>query len=107
MLEEPLYAAATVGTDYDQIGFPFLGIIQDGFANIGLRNADLEVQFAGQTTSHKQVPLHLTTQGNEAKISGTIPATLTDLKIDPPSLLSLPVKNGIPVRVEMTWRREK
>ena len=33
--------------------------------------------------------------------------TLSDFKIDPPSLLTLPVKNEIPVRVEMTWRREK
>jgi hypothetical protein len=32
---------------------------------------------------------------------------LTDFKIDPPSLLAMPVKNEIPVRVEMTWRREK
>ena len=37
----------------------------------------------------------------------TIPATLSDFKIDPPSLLSMSVKNEIPVRVEMTWRREK
>ena len=44
---------------------------------------------------------------NEARISGTIPATLTDFKIDPPSLLALPVKDAIPVRVEMTWRKEK
>ena len=47
------------------------------------------------------------TQGNETRISGTIPATLSDFKIDPPSLLTIPVKNEIPVRVEMTWRREK
>ena len=45
----------------------------------------------------------LVTQGNVTKISGTIPATLSDFKIDPPSLLTLPVKNEIPVRVEMTW----
>ncbi|MGA9968101.1 MAG: YceI family protein, partial [Terriglobales bacterium] len=67
-------------------------------------NADLEVQFAGQTAQFKQVPFQLATQGNEIKISGTIPATLTDFKIEPPTLLTLPVKNEIPVRVEMTWR---
>ena len=43
-------------------------------------HADLEVQFAGQTAQYKQVPLQLATQGNEAKISGTIPATLTDFQ---------------------------
>ena len=67
-------------------------------------NTDLEIQFAGQTAQFKQVPFQLATQGNEIKISGTIPATLTDFKIEPPTLLTLPVKNEIPVRVEMTWR---
>jgi len=70
-------------------------------------HADLEVQFAGQTVKYKQVPFEQTKQGDETKISGTIPATLSDFKIDPPSLLTIAVKNEIPVRVEMTWRREK
>jgi hypothetical protein len=66
--------------------------------------ADLEIQFAGQTAQYKQVPFEKVTQGNETRISGTIPATLSDFKIDPPSLLTMPVKNEIPVRVDMTWR---
>ena len=69
--------------------------------------ADLEIQFAGQTAKYNQVPFQLVNQGGEARLSGTIPATLTDFKIDPPSLLAIPVKNEIPVRVEMTWRKEK
>jgi hypothetical protein len=69
--------------------------------------ADLEVQFAGQTAQYKRVPLQEVTQGDETRISGTIPATLTDFKIDPPSLLTIPVKNEIPVRVEMVWQRQK
>jgi hypothetical protein len=36
----------------------------------------------------------------------TVPATLSDFKIDPPSLLTMPVKNEIPVRVEMTWHSQ-
>jgi hypothetical protein len=70
-------------------------------------HADLEVQFAGQTANYKQVPFQLVTQGNEIRISGTIPATLSDFKIDPPSLLAMPVKNEIPVRVDMTWQKQK
>ncbi len=70
-------------------------------------HADLEVQFAGQTASYKQVPFQEVTQGNEVRISGTIPATLSDFKIDPPTLLTMPVKNQIPVRVEMTWQKQK
>ena len=67
-------------------------------------HADLEIQFAGQTVQYKQVSFQLVTQGNETRISGTIPATLSDFKIDPPSLLAIPVKNEMPVRVDMTWR---
>src|ERR1039457_1866411 len=65
---------------------------------------DLEVEFAGQTAHYKQVPFQRVTQGNQSTISGTIPATLSDFKIEPPSLLAIPTKNEIPVRVEMTWR---
>lgn len=60
--------------------------------------------FAGQTARYKQVPFKLETQGGETHITGTIPAMLADFKIDPPSLLTMPVKNDIPVRVDMTWR---
>lgn len=69
----------------------------------GTIKADLEIQFAGQTAHFQQVPFQVASQGSEKHITGTIPCTLADFKIDPPSLLSMPVKNGIPVRVEMTW----
>src|SRR5579872_7593756 len=36
--------------------------------------ADLEVEFAGQTAQYKQVAFQLVTQGNQIRISGTIPA---------------------------------
>jgi hypothetical protein len=65
--------------------------------------ADLEVQFAGQSARYAQVVFELVKEGNETRISGTIPCTLTDFKIDPPSLLTMPVKNEIPVRIEMSW----
>jgi hypothetical protein len=67
-------------------------------------HADLEIQFAGQTALYKQVALQVTPQGSQIRISGTIPAMLTDFKIDPPSLLAVPVKNEMQVRVDMTWR---
>src|ERR1700685_3104098 len=67
-------------------------------------NADLEIQFAGQTAQYKQIPFKLVTRGGETHITGTIPATLSDFKIDPPSLLTIAVKNEMPVRVDTTWR---
>jgi len=68
--------------------------------------ADLEIQFAGQTAQYKQVAFQVVTQGKQIQISGTIPATLSDFKIAPPTLLTMPIKNEIPVRVEMTWRQQ-
>jgi hypothetical protein len=67
-------------------------------------HADLEIQFAGQIAQYKQVLFQLVTQGKQIRISGTIPATLSDFKIDPPSLLAIPVKNEMPVRVDLTWQ---
>ncbi len=73
----------------------------------GTIRADLKVQFAGQTAQYKQVLFRLSVQGNEINLIGTIPATLSDFKIPPPKLLMMPIKNEIPVRVDMTWQREK
>src|ERR1035441_989282 len=66
--------------------------------------ADLELQFAGQTAHYNHVPFQRVNQGNQVQISGTVPATCSDFKIDRPSFLTVPIKNEIPVRVEMTWR---
>jgi len=66
--------------------------------------ADLEVQFAGQAVQYKQIAFQRVVQGGETLITGTIPLTLADFKIEPPSLLAIPVKNEVPVRVESKWR---
>ena len=65
--------------------------------------ADLEIQFAGKTAHYQQVPFEVKTEGTAKHITGTIPTTLGDFKIDPPSLLTMPVKNEVPVRIDMTW----
>jgi hypothetical protein len=67
-------------------------------------HADLEVQFAGQTARYAQVALQRSAQGNDVHIVGTVPATCSDFKIDRPTFLTVPIKNEIPVKVEMTWR---
>ncbi len=69
-------------------------------------SADLEVQFAGQTAHYTNVPFQRTAQGNEVRITGTIPLTCSDFKIDRPSFLTAPIKNEIPVRVDMTWHAQ-
>lgn len=69
-------------------------------------HADLEIEFAGQAVTYKQVALEQASQDGATRITATIPATLTAFKIDPPTLLAIPVKNEMPVRVDMTWRRQ-
>lgn len=66
-------------------------------------HVDLEIQFAGQTAKFKQVALEEAAKDKEVHISGTIPATLADFKIPPPSLLTIAVKNEMPIHVDMTW----
>jgi len=68
--------------------------------------ADLEVEFAGQKVTYKRIPFEQSTRNGLTRITGTIPATLSDFKIDPPTLFAIPVKNEMPVRVEMEWRRQ-
>jgi hypothetical protein len=67
---------------------------------------DLEIELAGRTARYKDVAFQASVNGSTETISGTIPATLSDFKIPPPSLLAVGVKNEMPVKVETTWRRK-
>ena len=87
--------------------FPLVQVrtrLPDAPQSAGTIFADLEVQFAGQTVSYKHVPFDVKPIGNEIHITGTVPATCSDFKIDPPSFFTVPIKNEIPVKVEMTWK---
>jgi hypothetical protein len=89
--------------------FPVVSVrtrLPEAAAESSTIHADLEIEFAGQTAQFKQVAFQLVLQGSQLKITGTIPATLADFKIDPPSLLAVAVKNEIPIRVETTWRKQ-
>lgn len=68
---------------------------------------DLTVQFAGQTVVYHQVAFQVSASGSTVHITGTIPATLTDFKIPAPSLLTVPIKNEIPIAVDATWQRKE
>ncbi len=89
--------------------FPMVTVrthLPESAATASTINADLEIQFAGQTAHYKQVPFQVVHEAKEIRITGTIPATLSDFKIDPPTLLTLPVKNELPIRIEMSWHSE-
>lgn len=63
----------------------------------------VQIEFAGQTKTYPDVTFEVKAQSKDTHITGTIPATLSDFKIEPPSLLSIPVKNEMPVHVDMAW----
>jgi hypothetical protein len=67
-------------------------------------DCDLEVQFGGNTAHYAHVPFKQTIEGANHHITGTVPSTLKDFKIDPPKFLTVPIKNEIPVRVDMVWQ---
>ena len=68
--------------------------------------ADLEIQFAGQTAHYSHVPFHRLQPGNDVEITGTIPATCSDFKIERPSFLTIPIHNEIPIDVDLVWQPE-
>jgi hypothetical protein len=87
--------------------FPMITVrthLPESASSLETIQADLEVQFAGQTMTYSHIDLHREMTGSETLITGVIPLTLTDFKIDPPTLMAIPVKNEIPVRVQMRWR---
>ena len=71
--------------------------------NLPILDCDIEVQFAGNTAHYTHVQFHQTIEGSARHITGIVPATLTDFKIEAPSFLTIPIKNEIPVRVDLVW----
>jgi hypothetical protein len=78
--------------------------IPQSAVNLPTLDCDLEVQFAGQTAHYTHVQFHQTIDGAAHHITGIVPTTLTDFHIDPPTFLTVPIKNDIPIRVDTTWR---
>jgi hypothetical protein len=64
---------------------------------------DLDIQFAGQTAHYAHLAFQQAVQGNEHRITGTIPSTLSDFKIAAPSFFTVPLKNEMPAKVDITW----
>lgn len=68
--------------------------------------ADVEIEFAGQKAKYPQLELDvLEWNGGRVHITGTIPLTLKDFNIKPPSLLTVPIHDEIPVKLDMVWRK--
>ena len=66
-------------------------------------HADLEIQFAGQTFTYKQVALQLAAQGKRIQIKGISHGDSTVYQYC--RLLAVG-KNEMPVRIDMTWHAQ-
>ena len=67
--------------------------------------ADLEVDFAGQKVEYPKVQLIVQEwKSEEARITGGFTLSLKAFGITPPSLLTVPVKDDVPVKLDMTWK---
>jgi len=64
---------------------------------------DLEIQFAGKTVGYKQVQFQRVDRDDQSLITGTIPLKISDFKIVAPSLLAVPIKDDVPIKVETAW----
>ena len=91
----------------DGAKFPLVSVrlhVPESAQGSGEIRCDLQVEFAGRTATYSQVPFTIATDGTGRRISGTIPAKLSDFGIPPPSLLAIPVKDDMPIRVETVWK---
>jgi len=87
--------------------FPMVVVRTTVPENLGAADftADITIEFAGQKFTYPQVKFHRTDNSSETRLTGTIPLNILDFKIIPPSLLTVAIKNEVPVDIDMTWRR--
>lgn len=86
--------------------FPIVSVrlhLPESVTNAPTITCDIEIQFAGQTAHYRNITFQQTIQGTEHHIKGTIPATVSDFKITPPSFFTVPIKNEMPIDVDLTW----
>lgn len=84
-----------------QVGaFPLPG---DGDGQV---RADLDVSFAGGRRVYKDVSVRLERVEGRLRVRGVVPLRLTDLGIERPAFLGVPVKDECPVEFDVRWRRK-
>ncbi len=67
--------------------------------------ADFTIQFAGKTVKYPNVNLEMTAwNSGGAHLLATLRLKLRDFEIQPPSLLTMPVQDEVPVRLDMFWK---
>lgn len=86
--------------------FPLVTVrttVAESALHAGPLSAGLQVQLGGQT-AHYEVPFHIAQEGSALRLTGTIPAQLSDFNIRPPEFLFIKIQNSIPVDVDLIWQ---
>ena len=64
------------------------------------------VEFAGATVTYPSLTLSITGEGETGvRVTGTLPLSLKAYGIAPPSLLAIPVRDAVPLELDLRWRR--
>ena len=68
---------------------------------------DCEIQFAGKKVKYPKVLMDvLDWTADEAHLSGTVVLSLKAFDITPPSLLTMPIDDKVPVHLDMVWTKD-
>ncbi len=68
--------------------------------------ADLEISFAGEKVKYPKLPVNiLEWKSDEAHLTGNVILSLKAFDITPPSLLTMPIQDEVPVKLDMFWKR--
>ncbi len=68
--------------------------------------ADLEISFAGKKVKYPKLTIAvLDWESGEVHLTGDIILSLKAFDIIPPSLLTMPIQDAVPVKLDMFWKR--
>ena len=68
---------------------------------------DATVKFAGNTKTYRDLTLLVCNwPDGTMHVTGELPLTLTDFAMEAPSLLGMPIKNEIPVKLNLFWKKK-
>ena len=71
----------------------------------GQVSADIKVKFAGKTLKYPGIKLNiLEWKPGGARLGGTLLLSLKGFEIEAPSLLGIPIKDEVPVELDMFWK---
>ncbi|PJA90740.1 MAG: hypothetical protein CO136_00910 [Candidatus Levybacteria bacterium CG_4_9_14_3_um_filter_36_7] len=68
-------------------------------------NYDLDISFAGQSHTYKNIAMKSEGNDTKFKVKGTIPLLLSDFNVERPELLLVKVDDLTPIEVEVTFSR--